>query len=105
MSFQKRIASTPPGNYASVAVLDAPDFDEEFDRADKDGSNIQKLFEGVVGCDEIIVKLERYQQLVRRLRKLKMNPRDEVPFNFLFRGPPGKLLDPQKIVVLRPLLM
>ena len=97
MRLQKRIASSPPANYASAAVLDAPDFDEEFDRADKTGSNIQKLFEGVVGCDEIIAKLERYQQLVRRLRKLNMDPRDEVPFNFLFRGPPGKLLGSGKL--------
>ncbi|KAJ5117791.1 P-loop containing nucleoside triphosphate hydrolase protein [Penicillium atrosanguineum] len=94
MRFQKRISSTADGNYALVTALDALDFDEEFDRADRNGPNVQKLFEGVVGCENIIAKLEGYQKLVRRLRKLKMDPRNEIPFNFLFRGPPGKRLGP-----------
>lgn len=93
MRLQKRISSTTGVDYASMSVLDPSDFDENFDRADKDETNISKLFEGVVGCDDIISKLTKYQRLVRRLRKLEMDPRDVVPFNFLFRGPPGKFPD------------
>jgi hypothetical protein len=91
MRLQERISSTTGGSSTLMTILDAPDFDGEFDRADKNEPNVQKLFEGVVGCDECISKLEGYQRLVRRLRKLNMDPRDEVPFNFLFRGPPGRL--------------
>lgn len=90
MRLQKRIASTTGGSSA-LPILDATDFDEEFDRADKDEPNVRQMFEGVVGCDECISKLEGYQRLVKRLRNMNVDPRDEVPFNFLFRGPPGRL--------------
>lgn len=89
MRLQKRISSLPGADYASASAFDALDFDEDFDRADRK-TNVANLFEGVVGCEDIISKLEDYQQLVRRLRKLNMEPRDEVPYNFLFRGPPGE---------------
>lgn len=90
MRLQKRVASLPNLGSGSITLLDAPDFDEDFDRADKDGVGIATLFEGVVGCKDIIRKLEGYQQLVKSLRKLKIDPSEEIPFNFLFRGPPGK---------------
>jgi hypothetical protein len=90
MRLQKRIASTTGGSSA-LPILDATDFDENFDRADKDEPNVRQVFEGVVGRDECISKLEGYQRLVKRLRNLNVDPRDEVPFNFLFRGPPGRL--------------
>ncbi|KAJ5544147.1 P-loop containing nucleoside triphosphate hydrolase protein [Penicillium frequentans] len=88
MRLQKRITSSK-GSSKDLPILDAPDFDENFDRADKNELSVRKLFDGVVGLEECILKLEGYQELVRRLRKLNMDPREEVPFNFLFRGPPG----------------
>lgn len=88
LRLQKRISCTAGGSSAPMAILDAQDFDEEFDRADRNEANVKKLFEGVV---ERISRLEGgYQRLVMRLRKLDMDPRDEVPFNFLFRDPTGR---------------
>lgn len=93
MRLQKRLCSRTDDSSKRLTILDAPDFDENFDRADKTELSVRELFEGVVGFDECISKLESYQQLVRRLRKLDMDPRNEVPFNFLFRGPPGTFDD------------
>ena len=93
MRLQKRICSRTDDGSKRLPILDAPDFDENFDRADKTELSVRELFEGVVGFDECISKLESYQQLARRLRKLDMDPRNEVPFNFLFRGPPGRFDD------------
>jgi hypothetical protein len=89
MRYQKRISSNKqPGHFFDTA-LDAPDFDEDFDRADKKQASIAKMFEGVVGCENIVSKLESYQQLAKKLRQLNMDPCDQVPFTFIFRGPPG----------------
>jgi signal recognition particle GTPase len=33
--------------------------------------------------------LEEYQQTVRTVKSLGLEPKDNIPFNFLFRGPPG----------------
>ncbi|TID20283.1 P-loop containing nucleoside triphosphate hydrolase protein [Venturia nashicola] len=66
------------------------DFDKDFDRGERTDTNIRLLFQGVIGCEAIISKLEGYQTLVRELKKVDMDPRQEIPFNFLFRGPPGK---------------
>jgi hypothetical protein len=34
--------------------------------------------------------LEGYQQMVKTLRQLNLDPRERLPFNFVFRGPPGR---------------
>jgi AAA lid domain len=75
---QQRLSSgKKPKN---AATLEARDFDEDFDRGERAETNIRKLFEGVVGCDEI----------ARNMKRVDMDAREQIPFNFLFRGPPGK---------------
>ncbi|KAI9856280.1 MAG: hypothetical protein M1824_005494 [Vezdaea acicularis] len=83
---QKRVSS---GKSKSADTLEAPDFDEDFDRGERASTNIHKLFEGVIGCDSIITQLEGYQNTAARSKKIGMDPRELIPFNFLFRGPPG----------------
>jgi len=48
------------------------------------------LFEGVVGCDKLVAQLEGYQKTVANMKARDMDPREQIPFNFLFRGPPGE---------------
>ncbi|KAJ5333870.1 uncharacterized protein N7506_007653 [Penicillium brevicompactum] len=86
---QKRLSSNKSARAPRDAILDAIDFDENFDRADNNETSISKMFEGVVGCESIVSKLQGYQKMVKDLRKLDMDPREQLPFNFVFRGPPG----------------
>lgn len=67
------------------------DFDEDFDRGERPNTNVRLLFKDVIGCETIISQLEGYQNAARELKAMDMDPREEIPFNFLFRGPPGKL--------------
>ncbi|ETS74368.1 hypothetical protein PFICI_14234 [Pestalotiopsis fici W106-1] len=83
---QKRCSS---GQAASSQVFEAIDFDENFNRAENTETNVSKLFEGTVGAEEIISKLQGYQETVRDLKSLEMDPKESIPFNFLFKGPPG----------------
>ncbi|CAG8072301.1 unnamed protein product [Penicillium salamii] len=89
MHHQKRISTNKSTGHITNAVLDAVDFDENFDRADNSEASVSKMFEGVVGCESIISKLRGYQKIVKDLRSLGMDPREQLPFNFVFRGPPG----------------
>lgn len=73
----------------SASTLEAPDFDENFDRAERAETNVSMLFEGTVGQEEVIAKLQSYQETVRTLKSLELDPKEDIPFNFLFRGPPG----------------
>lgn len=75
---------TPPS-----AILEAQDFDADYERSERAVTNVAKLFEGVVGCQDIVAQLQGYQTIVANLRQLDQDPRAELPFNFLFRGPPG----------------
>ncbi|KAF2837532.1 P-loop containing nucleoside triphosphate hydrolase protein [Patellaria atrata CBS 101060] len=83
---QQRLST---GKTKKQATLEAHDFDEDFDRGQRAETNIKLLFEGVVGCEDIIAQLERYQQTGKNLKLLDIDPREQIPFNFLFRGPPG----------------
>ncbi|KAL2264535.1 hypothetical protein VTJ83DRAFT_7045 [Remersonia thermophila] len=77
------------GKAQSAALLEARDFDEDFDRAERTETNVRKLFEGTVGSEQVVSLLEGYQQTVRTMRALGLDPKENIPFNFLFRGPPG----------------
>jgi Cdc6-like AAA superfamily ATPase len=70
--------------------LEAQDFDEDFDRGERAATNCRKLFEGTVGCEAIVQQLEGYQTAAANMKELGMDPREQIPFNFLFRGPPGE---------------
>ncbi|KYK57109.1 CbxX/CfqX [Drechmeria coniospora] len=85
ISFQER-ASKKKG---TKNLLEAVDFDKYFDRAERTYTNVAKLFEGEVGREEIIAFLEELQERAMLLNEMKMDPGDEIPFSFLFRGPPG----------------
>jgi SpoVK/Ycf46/Vps4 family AAA+-type ATPase len=65
------------------------DFDEEHDRLDNAETNIVKLFNGTVGCERIIATLQGYQEVIRSMTALGLDPKTNIPFNFLFRGLPG----------------
>ncbi|KAK2737504.1 nfx1-type zinc finger-containing protein 1 [Colletotrichum kahawae] len=83
---QTRLSANETGQ---VSTLEALDFDENFERAERQHTNVAKLFEGTIGCEMIVAKLEGYQEDVRSMKALGMNPKESMPFNFVFRGPPG----------------
>lgn len=66
------------------------DFDPEWNRAATASANLIKLFSDVIGCDDIIQRLENYQKIVQTCRDTDINPQDLIPTNFVFSGPPGE---------------
>ncbi|KAM0712387.1 hypothetical protein Q7P37_011482 [Cladosporium fusiforme] len=74
---------------ARSAIFEAADFDPDYERAERATTNIEKLFHGVVGCEGIVDQLKGYQNIASNMRDAGLDPRDELPFTFLFRGPPG----------------
>ncbi|KAK0613521.1 P-loop containing nucleoside triphosphate hydrolase protein [Immersiella caudata] len=90
---QRRISRNKTGRGARSTglntLLEARDFDVNFDRAERAETNIRALFRDTVGSERIVGLLEGYQETVRRLKALEMDPKENIPFNFLFRGPPG----------------
>ncbi|KAK1749921.1 helicase required for RNAi-mediated heterochromatin assembly 1 [Echria macrotheca] len=88
---QRRVSRMESGESKTRAstLLEARDFDEHFDRADKAETNVRMLFQDTVGSENVVALLEEYQDTVRTMRELKLDPKESIPFNFLFRGPPG----------------
>lgn len=83
---QKRISKDKT---AAVSTMEPQDFDPDFDRGQRAATNVPLLFEGTVGCDAIIAQLQGYQMTVENMKARDMDPREQIPFAFLFRGPPG----------------
>ncbi|EGP87761.1 uncharacterized protein MYCGRDRAFT_42010 [Zymoseptoria tritici IPO323] len=83
---QKRISRD-----SSVAkgIFEAEDFDPDFERGERANTNLAALFKDSVACDGIVKQLQGYQNVVARMREHNLDPREEIPFTFLFRGPPG----------------
>lgn len=73
----------------AISIFDARDFDEDFDRADRSDTDVEKLFHDTVGNEDIIKLLQSYQDTVKAMRSCDLEAKDSIPFNFLFKGPPG----------------
>ncbi|CAL1701681.1 unnamed protein product [Somion occarium] len=87
--YQQRQATLPVSERRADAPFEPQDFDPQYDRHEHATANLAELFEDTVGCDEIISKLAQYQQMAKRLKKQGKDPRDIIPTNFVFKGPPG----------------
>ncbi|KAI1204096.1 ATPases of the AAA+ class [Annulohypoxylon truncatum] len=85
-----RLADLGCPSEESLQTLEPSDMDENFDRIDRAGVNIKNLFGGMVGSQSLVEKLESYQKIVRNAKAIDLgDPKDFIPFNFIFRGPPG----------------
>lgn len=84
---QKRISKD---KLSISTIFEAEDFDPDFERAERATTNIKKLFEGTVGCQDVIAQLQGYQMTVANMRARDLDPKEQIPFTFLFRGPPGE---------------
>ncbi|KAF2759849.1 P-loop containing nucleoside triphosphate hydrolase protein [Pseudovirgaria hyperparasitica] len=70
-------------------ILEPTDFDPDYKRGGSVTTNVRMLFQDVVGCEDLIAKFEGYQRITANLNSLGEDPRESLPFNFRFCGPPG----------------
>jgi hypothetical protein len=74
-----------------IDVLFHPeDFDPDHARGESGSSNLARIFEDVVGGEDIFEKMQHLQEVVRACRKNGIDPADQIPTNFV-SGPPGRL--------------
>ena len=90
--FQSRQSSSNARDQSYDVIFKPEDFDADYRRGAKATTNLQNLFQGIIGCEEVIQKLEKYQKLAQGLKARGHDPRESVPTNFLFKGPPGEPL-------------
>ena len=83
---QKHIASATVKQFG---MFEAIDFDPDFDRGERAVSEVSALFRDVVGCEELMKQFQGYQTTAANMKALGMDAREQLPFNFLFKGPPG----------------
>jgi dephospho-CoA kinase len=67
---------------------------EDFDPDWNDGNvgndvDIRGPFVGLIGCEHIIERMERYKSCIKLATKMGRDPFKDVPTNFRFIGPPG----------------
>ncbi|KAJ7707708.1 P-loop containing nucleoside triphosphate hydrolase protein [Mycena rosella] len=87
--YQTRQNALAPQNRSFDVVFESQDFDPEFDRNSHASTNLAKLFEDVVGCEDIIAKLAKYQATANTAKLRGMDVRNLIPTNWVFKGPPG----------------
>ena len=71
-------------------VFHPEDFDPDYARGESGSSNLAKIFEDVVGREDVVEKMQHLQEVVWAYRRNGIDPADQIPTNFVFSGPPGK---------------
>ena len=70
-------------------IFEPQDFDPNHKRSENAATNLAQLFEDIVGCGDIVQRLSNYQQIAAVCKARDMDPREDIPTNFVFTGPPG----------------
>lgn len=89
-NYQARQSALPAGQGSFDFIFEPQDFDPDYDRSSNAGINVQALFKGVIGCEDIVNKLEGFVKFAEGMRIQGLDPRGQIPMNFVFKGPPGK---------------
>jgi hypothetical protein len=79
------------GKLKDLDTFEAIDFNPNFDRGERAATNLPALFQDIVGCEDLIKQFQGYQTTAANMKAIGMDPREQLPFNFLLKGPPGKL--------------
>ncbi len=86
----KRRSQNDNPNFDPDVMFLPRDFDEEYDRGSGAEGSCRELFADIVGCERLICQLEKYQNIARNMNARRLDPRGQIPFSFIFKGPPGK---------------
>lgn len=70
-------------------VLEREDFDPEWNRGVNASGKCKELFEGLIGFEGIIDKFRGFQKTAANMRLNNKDPRESIPFTYVFKGPPG----------------
>ncbi|ESK92391.1 nfx1-type zinc finger-containing protein 1 [Moniliophthora roreri MCA 2997] len=70
-------------------VFEPQDFDPDYGRSSKASERLTNLFADMVGCQDIMAKLNDYQKISHTMRICGKDARKVIPMNFVFKGPPG----------------
>ncbi|KAI0886870.1 ATPases of the AAA+ class [Annulohypoxylon maeteangense] len=85
-----RLADLGNPSEESLQTLEPSDMDKDFNRIDGAAADIKELFSGMIGTESLVEKLQGYQKIVKNAKELNLgDPREFIPFNYIFRGPPG----------------
>lgn len=88
-NYQARQSALPAPQRSINFIFEPQDFDLKYDRAVDAETNLQKLFQGVIGCEAIVAKLDGFLKVAKGMRAQGLEPRGQIPMNFIFKGPPG----------------
>ena len=88
---EQRRRSSEPATAMDADILFIPeDFDAAYDRVTKSSSKFMELFAEMVGHQALIERLGNYQRVAANAIARGLDPRAQVPFNFIFKGPSGE---------------
>lgn len=96
-NYQARQSALPPQQRSTDFVFEPQDFDLDYDRATGAETNLQQVFKDVIGCESIISLLDGFLKVAKGMRVQGLDPRGDIPMNFIFKGPPGTLPPPLRI--------
>ncbi|KAI9775253.1 MAG: hypothetical protein M1835_005878 [Candelina submexicana] len=88
-NYQARQSALPATQRSIDFIFEPQDFDTNYDRASSAETNLQELFKGVIGCEGIIEKLDGFLKVAKGMRTQGLDPRGQIPMNFIFKGPSG----------------
>jgi len=92
LSQRQRLEAADIGNFKAPSekqVLEAEDFDKDYDRISCADCNRDALFDEFVGFDKITKQFQEFQQMANGMRRMGVDPRSYMPWSFVFKGPPG----------------
>jgi hypothetical protein len=66
-------------------IFESQDFDSQNDRASNVEINLERLFQKIIGCEDIVFKLNEFLKVVKKIRAQDLESREQILMNFIFK--------------------
>jgi hypothetical protein len=88
-NFQQRMSAIMKAGRPNEVIFEPEDFDPDHERSTKTVNEIDQLFAEFLGKTSPASNFKRYARIAKAITTKGKDPKDYIPFTFVFKGPPG----------------
>ncbi len=66
-------------------IFESQNFDSQYDRAFNVEINLERLFQEIIDCENIVSKLNEFLKVIKEMRAQDLESREQISMNFIFK--------------------
>jgi hypothetical protein len=84
-NYQARQSALSTAQRSIDFIFESQNFDSQYDRASNVEINLERLFQRIIDCEDIVSKLNEFLKVIKEMRAQDLESREQISMNFIFK--------------------